>query len=98
LKKAINWRRVRRQGLTAVVHANDLATLNHGVRSFSLVPGSDAAPTLGAWQERMENEARCEECGVPVARLQEARYVPANAAPEDIRNLAVSILKRSRPR
>jgi hypothetical protein len=98
LKKAINWRRARRQGLSAVVHANDLATLNHGVRSFSLVPGSNAAPTLGAWQERMEDEARCEECGVLVARLQQACYGPANATLEDIRNLALTILTRTRPR
>ncbi len=98
LARSLRWRLARRNGLAAIAESDGVARLERQVRAFTLHPSRVPAPTLGAWQDRMATEARCEGIADLSAALNRACYGRGSIPARDIRNRALEILRHARPR
>jgi len=73
LRRMVRWRLARWRGLRAIRAATNAVQLARAVRRFSLT-GEPEAPSLGAWQRRMQQETgRCVD-GELVAALEARCY------------------------
>lgn len=96
IRRMVCWRWERRRGVHAIRAAADTRELVHAVRQFSLA-GQVEAPSLGAWQQRMQRETgRC-VAGELLAALEARRYGQASPADVDLRAAWAHVLSRVRP-
>lgn len=96
VRRMVRWRLARRRGLRAIRAAADWGSLAHAVRRFSLT-GQPEAPSLGAWQRRMQQETgRCVDEKL-VAALEARCYGQASPGEVDLRAAWVLALSRARP-
>ena len=96
VRRMVRWRLARRRGLHAIRAAVDWDSLAHAVRRFSLT-GQSEAPSLGAWQRRMQQETgRCVDDRL-VAALEARCYGQTSSTEVDARAAWMDALSRARP-
>jgi len=77
LRRMIRWRLARWRGLRAIRKAGDVAELARAVRRFSLT-GQPIAPSLGAWQRRMQQETGGGDMTEAVSSLEQQQFGQAS--------------------
>ncbi|HEY9098175.1 MAG TPA: hypothetical protein VIN38_04820 [Thiobacillus sp.] len=97
LRRMIRWRRARRQGLQRIRQAQDVAGLAQAVRQFSLT-GQTAAPSLGDWVSRLQQEAVACEVAAAVSQLEQQQFGQATLSLVELKQVFLHALARTRPK
>jgi len=95
-RRMLRWRLARRRGLRAISEAKDAAGLARAVREFSL-SGQPGAPSLGAWQQRLQREAEACDVAVAVNQLQQQLFGQADFSLATLQQDFVRALQMARP-
>jgi hypothetical protein len=91
------WRLARRRGLCAIRQARDAAELALAVRQFSLLEQS-TAPSLGAWQRRLRQEAETCDAVMAVRQLEQYLFGQTSLTLSDLKQVLLSALAQARPK
>ncbi len=96
LRRMARWRLARRRGMRAIRQAGDVEELAQAVRQFSLTEQA-AAPSLGEWLHRMQQQVRCNP-EAAVRQLEQQQYGQAAYPLAILQQAFLRALAQSRPR
>jgi hypothetical protein len=91
------WRLARRRGLRAIRQARDVGELVRAVRQFSMT-GQAAAPSLGEWQHRMQQDTGTCDVAEAVRQLEQQQFGQACYSLAALRQAFLQVLARARPK
>lgn len=97
LAHAVRWRLVRRRGLRTIATASGEVELARAVRQFS-ISGRPAAPSLGAWMNRLQDESRGCDVAEPVRKLEQKLFGAGGVTLPELKQAFVNALSRVSPR
>ena len=97
MQQAIRWRMARRRGLSRIRQAETVEALAHAVRQFSL-SGLPVAPSLGAWKQRLQQEAMRCPVDEAVSRLAQCQFGPRRVELSELQQALLQALAQTRPR
>jgi len=97
MQQTIRWRMARRRGLNRIRQADTVEALAHAVRQFSL-SGLPVAPSLGAWKQRLQQEAMRCPVDEAVSRLAQCQFGPRRVELSELQQALLQALAQTRPR
>lgn len=97
LRRMARWRLARWRGLRAIREARDGVELAHAVRTFSLAD-RPPAPSLGAWKQRLQQEAEADDVAGAVHLLERQRFGAAPVTTDAVRQAFLQRLGRACPK
>lgn len=96
-RRMLRWRMARRRGLRRIRQANTVDALAQAVRLFSLT-GQSAAPSLGVWAHRLQQEAPACDVAGAITQLERQQFGQAAFTLAELQQAFVEALARTRPR
>ena len=97
LSRMLRWRLARARGLKAIRQAGDVAGLSVAVRRFSLTR-QPAAPSLGEWLRRVQQDAELGDVAAAVRQIEQARFGQSATDLAGLQRALVRALGRARPK
>lgn len=97
MQQTIRWRMARRRGLNRIRQADTVEALAHAVRQFSL-SGLPVAPSLGAWKQRLQQEAMRCPVDEAVSRLAQCQFGQRRVELSELQQALLQALAQTRPR
>jgi hypothetical protein len=97
VRRMARWRLARRRGLRAIRQARDVGELAQAVRRFSLTEQA-AAPSLGEWQRRVQQERGTCDAAEAVHQLEQQQFGQAAYPLAALRRAFLQALSRMRPK
>jgi len=97
LRNMLRWRLARRRSLQRIRQANSVGDLVHAVRQFSLT-GQPVAPSLGEWQQHLQQHAQTGDVAEAVAQLEQQQFGRAAYSLAELQQHFLQALAGTRPK
>jgi hypothetical protein len=96
-RRMIRWRMARRRSLHRIRQAGSVDALAQAVRQFSL-SGQSAAPSLGEWVQRLQQDALVSDVAGVVSQLEQQQFGRAAFTLAELQQAFLLALAQARPK